>query len=225
MAFELNSVVPWGRTLGEYKKIFMLTKDDLDKKIISFGDGPASFNAEMNELGKKVTSIDPVYQFTAEQLSKRIDETSLEVITQTRKNADNFIWNTIKSIDELEQIRMQAMRHFLSDFEKGLAAKRYIPHSLPEPVPFGDDEFELGLSSHFLLLYSALGLQFHRDAIVEMMRICTEVRIFPIINLDAKTPEFLKQLLEILSENYRTEIKKVDYEFQKGGNEMLVIKR
>lgn len=225
MAFELNSVVPWGRTLEEYEKIFMLTKDDLDKRIISFGDGPASFNAEMNEREKEVISIDPIYQFTVDQLTKRIDETSLQVINQTRENEGNFVWDTIKSVNELQEIRMKAMRNFLLDFENGLVAKRYIPHSLPDKTFFANDEFELGLSSHFLLLYSMLGFEFHRAAIKEMMRICSEVRIFPILTLDAKVPEFLNELLEVLSQDYQTEIKKVPYEFQKGGNEMLVIKK
>jgi hypothetical protein len=225
MAFELNSVVPWGRTLEEYEQMFMLSKDDLDKRIISFGDGPASFNAEMNELGKEVISIDPVYQFTVNQLNKRIDETCLQVIKQTRENEGNFVWDKIKSVNDLQEIRMKAMRHFLLDFEKGLVEKRYVTHFLPDRTLFVNDEFELGLSSHFLLLYSTLGLEFHKAAIIEMMRICSEVRIFPTLTLNAKIPEFLNELLEVLSQDYSIEIKKVPYEFQKGGNEMLVIKK
>jgi hypothetical protein len=92
MAFELNSVVPWGRTLKEYQPMFALSDNDLSKRIISFGDGPASFNAEMLRLGKKVTSIDPLYRFSAPDVRKRIDETCLEVIGQMRANASNFIW-------------------------------------------------------------------------------------------------------------------------------------
>jgi hypothetical protein len=225
MAFELNSVVPWGRTFGEYEKMFMLTMDDLDKNIISFGDGPASFNEEMTEMGKAVTSIDPVYQFTTDQLKKRIDETCLEVINQTRLNESNFVWDAIKDVDDLQKIRMKAMKHFLLDYEKGLADKRYLAHALPDRTCFAGDEFGLGLSSHFLLLYSKLGFDFHIAAIREMMRVCSEVRIFPILTLDAKVPEFLPELLELLNQDYQTEIKKVPYEFQKGGNEMLVIKK
>ncbi len=225
MAFELNSVVPWGRTLAEYEKMFMLSEVDLNKRIISFGDGPASFNAEMNELGKKVISIDPVYQFTADQLNKRIDETCLQVIKQTRENEGNFVWDVIKSVDNLQEIRMKAMRHFLLDFEKGLNDKRYIPHSLPDKTTFADNEFELGLSSHFLLLYATLGLDFHKAALSEMMRICSEVRIFPILTLNGKIPDFLYALLDFLDKHYQTDVKKVPYEFQKGGNEMLVLKK
>ncbi|HWZ04587.1 MAG TPA: hypothetical protein VNX40_13310 [Mucilaginibacter sp.] len=225
MAFELNSVVPWGRTFGEYEKMFMLSSEDIDKRIISFGDGPASFNAEMAEMGKKVTSIDPIYQFTAAQIAKRIEETRAQVINQTRENERNFVWDAIKSVDDLEEIRMKAMGSFLLDFKKGYAEKRYISHSLPDKANFADNEFELGLSSHFLLLYPKLGFDFHLSAIREMMRICTEVRIFPILTLDVKLPDFFNELLDVLNQDYFTEIRKVPYEFQKGGNEMLVIKK
>lgn len=50
MAFELLSVVPWGRTLEEYKTMFTLSQEDLKKSIASFGYGPASFNFEMIKL-------------------------------------------------------------------------------------------------------------------------------------------------------------------------------
>ncbi|MDR3593619.1 hypothetical protein [Clostridium sp.] len=75
MAFELSTVVPWGRTLEEYKMMFALSEDDLKKSIASFGDGPASFNAEMKKLNYNVVSFDPVYAFTKEQLIGRIQET------------------------------------------------------------------------------------------------------------------------------------------------------
>ena len=68
MAFELSKVVPWGRTLEEYKTMFNLNNEDLKKSIASFGDGPASFNAEMTNLKNNVTSFDPIYKFTKQQL-------------------------------------------------------------------------------------------------------------------------------------------------------------
>ena len=50
MAFKLLAVVPWGRTLEEYKTMFTLSTENLQKSIASFGDGPASFNVEMTKL-------------------------------------------------------------------------------------------------------------------------------------------------------------------------------
>jgi hypothetical protein len=37
--------------------MFNLSNNDLDKNIISFGDGPASFNSELNNLGKIVLQL------------------------------------------------------------------------------------------------------------------------------------------------------------------------
>lgn len=224
MAFELNSVVPWGRTLKEYQQMFALSDNDLSKRIISFGDGPASFNAEMHRIGKQVISIDPLYRFSVDDIKKRIDETCLEVIGQMRANASNFIWKGIRNVEELQQIRMAAMSEFLLDFEQDREHTRYIDHALPDRTLFDDNTFELGLSSHFLLLYDNLELSFHLEAIAEIMRVCHELRIFPILNLDAKKPIFFDELLAILSRNFITDIQKVPYEFQKGGDEMLIIK-
>ena len=44
MAFKLNSVVPWGRNMNEYRLMFQLEDADMEKKIAGFGDGPASLN-------------------------------------------------------------------------------------------------------------------------------------------------------------------------------------
>jgi len=225
MAFELNSIVPWGRTFNEYRQMFNLTGDDIKRRIISIGDGPASFNAEMYAMGNTVTSIDLLYQFSADEISKRIDETCVEVIAQMRLNADKFIWNSIGSVEELQKIRMKAMSHFLRDFATGQSQNRYLNHAMPNSIAFNDDEFDLGLSSHFLLLYDSLGLNFHIESITEIMRICGELRVFPVLNLNAVKPLFLDELLNALSKSYNIGIEKVDYEFQKGGDEMLVIKK
>ncbi|WNN90803.1 hypothetical protein [Gloeocapsopsis dulcis] len=58
---KLNEVVPWGRTLEEYKLMFNLSEADLNTKIFGCGDGLASFNAEMTQLGYSVVSVDPIY--------------------------------------------------------------------------------------------------------------------------------------------------------------------
>ncbi len=224
MPFELKNVVPWGRTLEEYKTMFDLTHSDLNKNIISFGDGPASFNYEMTQLNKVVTSLDPIYQFSEIDLKKRIDETKDTVVKQMRENQENFLWTSIKNIDELEKIRMDTMSAFIADFEEGKKQGRYIYHELPATTNFTDQSFDLGLSSHFLILYSNLGLEFHLKSISEMLRICKEVRIFPLLNLNANKSEVLDGIIDEFDKNFRVSIEPVLYEFQKGGNKMLRIK-
>lgn len=223
MAFELSSVVPWGRTLEEYKAMFGLSLEDLKKSIASFGDGPASFNTEMTKLNNNVTSFDPIYQFTKEQLVNRIEETKDIVMKQTEENKDNFCWTTIKDLDDLEKIRMSAMSNFLSDFEKGKKEKRYIPHELPNRTDFPEKHFDIGLSSHFLLLYTKLGLDFHIKSIDEMLRICKEIRIFPILDLDAKESNVLEHIIQHYNNSYNISIVETKYEFQKNGDKMFVI--
>lgn len=225
MAYELSSVVPWGRTLEEYKTMFNLNEEELKKSIASFGDGPASFNSEMTELKNNVTSFDPIYQFGKEQILNRIEETKDIVMKQTRENKDNFVWTTIKDLDELEKMRMGAMYNFTEDFDKGREENRYIPHELPNKTTFSDKHFDIGLSSHFLLLYPNLGLDFHIKSIDEMLRICKEVRIFPILDLDAKESSMLKPIVDNYCKSYDVKIEKTNYMFQKDGDKMLIIRQ
>jgi len=225
MAFELKNVVPWGRNLDEYSRIFKLTDSDFTKRIISFGDGPASFNTEMTKLNRQVVSLDPIYQFTRDELKQRIAETKETILEQTRANTDKFIWTNIKNIKDLEQIRMDAMTQFIDDFELGKEQRRYIYHELPDATGYKDLSFDLGLSSHFLILYSQLGLDFHIKSISEMLRICKEIRIFPILNLNAVKSEVFDGIIDYFKLEFTLSIEFVDYEFQKGGNQMLSIKR
>ncbi|MBQ2406928.1 MAG: hypothetical protein II312_09735 [Lachnospiraceae bacterium] len=98
MAFQLNSVVPWGRNMEEYKSMFLLNEEDMKKKIVGFGDGPASFNFEAHCLGYDITSYDPIYQFRKEELEKRIEDVRGIVMQQMSENMDNYIWTKIKEI-------------------------------------------------------------------------------------------------------------------------------
>ncbi|MGL5258824.1 MAG: hypothetical protein ACRC7V_01820 [Lachnospiraceae bacterium] len=223
MAFMLSNVVPWGRTLGEYVEMFQLTELDLSKRIIGFGDGPASFNYEATQAGYNVTSLDIIYQFTQEQIADRIQETRDIVLQQTKDNAENFKWTKIKNLQELEKIRMGAMQLFLKDYEHGKQEKRYIYHELPTKTQFEDREFDIGLSSHFLLMYTNLGLDFHVKSIDEMLRICKEIRITPIVDLDGKPSELTKRIIHHYEKEYYVTIEVTNYEFLLKANQMLKI--
>jgi len=221
MAFELKNVVPWGRNLEEYKLMFNLSVEDLQKDIAGFGDGPASFNAELSRIGGRVVSFDPLYQFDKEQIKKCIEETKDLVIEQAKANQTNFVWKNIRDVEQLENIRMEAMNVFLDDFQP--SNEKYIVHELPNKTNFHEQSFDLGLSSHFLMLYEDLGVDFHIMSIQEMLRICREIRIFPLLNLNAEKSNILDEVIDYFSSGYKVEIVGVDYEFQKNGNEMLVI--
>ena len=47
MSVKLNDIVPWGRTMDEYQRMFGLSASGMAGGILGCGDGPASFNAEV----------------------------------------------------------------------------------------------------------------------------------------------------------------------------------
>ena len=65
-----------------------LTDNELKQKILGCGDGPASFNFECNSNGGNVTSSNPIYHMTKEEIEKRIDETYKDVLSRTERNKD-----------------------------------------------------------------------------------------------------------------------------------------
>ena len=203
--FTLDQVVPWGRSFDEYRRMFALTETDLGLRIVGCGDGPASFNAEATRRGARVVSCDPIYRWAAAQIRERIAATWDEVLDQTRRNAEEFVWgDTIRSVEELGHLRMTAMRRFLDDFEPGRVEGRYVAAELPA-LPFADAAFALALCSHVLFLYSGrLGEVFHHAAIREMCRVAAEVR---------------------MAAGYHVSLEPVPYEFQRGGNQMMRICR
>jgi hypothetical protein len=223
---KLDEVVPWGRTLEEYKSMFSLSEADLNTKILGCGDGPASFNAEMAELKHSVVSIDPLYQFSTEQIEQRVRATYEPIISQVKQNSSHYIWKNFRDADELGKARLNAMEIFLLDYEPGKVAGRYLHQSLPS-LEFADDQFELCLCSHLLFLYSEqLSLDFHIASVHELLRIAPEVRVFPLLKLDGKPSSYLELVMEELSnKGCSVQVKSVAYEFQKGGNQMLRISR
>lgn len=222
MAFHLADVVPWGRTFDEYAAMFSLDAADRARSILGCSDGPASFNAEAQQRNVKVVSADPLYQYSVPQIRKRIAETAPTIAGEIRSNIGDFVWDHFKSVDELVAARMSAMQVFLRDFSAGLDQGRYVPAELPN-LPFFDATFDLALCSHFLFLYSEQhDAEFHIQALEELCRVAHEVRIFPLLELSGAPSRHLPEVTDVLLAAGRVvTIERVDYEFQKGGNNMM----
>jgi hypothetical protein len=221
---KLDEIVPWGRTLAEYKLMFDLSETDLNKKILGCGDGPASFNTEMTQLGYSVVSIDPVYQFSTAQIEQRVRETYEPVISQVRQNPQRYVWKYFSDPDQLGQARLDAMTQFLADYETGKIAGRYLDRSLPN-IELPEAKFDLCVCSHLLFLYSEqLSLDFHLASIYELLKVSTQLRIFPLLSLDCQPSSYLEPVIQSLVQNgFDPQIHTVPYEFQQGGNQMLKI--
>ena len=223
---KLESVVPFGRSLDEYRKMFNLTNDDLRLNILGVGDGPASFNAELTAQRGNVISVDPIYAFDAEEIRRRFYAVVDGIMEQVNKTPNDWVWSYHSSPQSLRKNRENVTNVFSEDYSQHHDTGRYIQGSLPT-LPFSDNSFELALCSHFLFLYSdLLSYNFHEQSIREMLRVAQEIRVFPLITLMLERSSYIVRLHRVLEGvGYTAEIQKVDYELQKGGNEMLVVKR
>ena len=221
---NLSEVIPWGRSFDEYRRMFALTDDDLLGQILGVGDGPASFNAEATAMGHYVTSVDPIYAFSAEEIRSRIDGCYDSVIRQAAAEADRFVWTDFPNPEALGAARRAAMERFLADYDCGKAERRYISAALPR-LPFRSGQFELCLCSHLLFLYSArLDLAFHMESIKAMLHVAGEVRIFPLLDLDGRPSRHVEPVMDALRRGgWEPRVREVAYEFQRGGNQMMVV--
>lgn len=226
MAITLSKIVPWGRSYEEYAAMFDLSTVDLQRRILGCADGPAAFNAELSRRGGQIISVDPLYGFSANAIRRRISATYDDILTQVRQSQDDYVWTAIASVEELGQIRLQAMESFLADYETGKRAGRYVEASLPQ-LPFTDHQFELALVSHFLFLYSEhLSADFHMSSLRSLLRIASEIRIFPLLTLECTRSPYVNLVVDqLMRAGHTVTLETVRYEFQRGGNEMMVVRR
>jgi hypothetical protein len=120
MGLTLEQVVPWGRSLEEYIRMFALAPDDLRRHILDCAGGPASFNAEMTDQGHQVISCDPIYQFSATDIEQRIQDTWAILKDKVSAHQNDYVWDQFASPEALGAARLESMQQFLQDFPAGL---------------------------------------------------------------------------------------------------------
>lgn len=226
MVFQLDQVVPYGRSYAEYRRMFALTDKEMKGRILGVADGPSSFNAEATRAGYKVVSVDPLYDFSAQQIQHRIKQTFERVVQETRANAHQFVWKEFQNVEAVASARKKAMKTFIEDYPNGRHYGRYIPASLPM-LPFEDGQFDIAVCSHFLFLYSEqLDYRFHLAAMQEMLRVARQVRVFPLHTLANQPSPHVQPLIRALIElGFEVGTRHVDYEFQRGAHRMFVAGR
>lgn len=206
--------------------MFALTPADLSGRILDCAAGPASFNAELTSDGHEVISCDPLYSLTADEIRARIDATSGTMVANARAARNEFVWRDFTSPEHLGEVRMSSMQRFLTDFPEGLQEGRYLAQALPH-LDFHDVAFDLALCSAFLFTYSdQLSTDFHIAAIREMCRVASEARVFPLLKSYGGPSPNLEPVVDALRKHgYEAEIREVPYEFQRGGDKMLAVRR
>jgi hypothetical protein len=204
--------------------MFALGPADYSAGVLDCGGGPASFTAELAAAGFRAKSVDPLYALSGSEIQTRFEAAVEPLMNQVRATPDEWVWTFHRDIDDLCANRRAALGKFLEDFPSGLREQRYIQGGLP-CLPFGSHSFGLALSSHLLFLYSdTLSEDFHVRSILELCRVAAEVRVFPLLTLSREpSPHVTAVRAAVEAKGWSSEIVRVNYELQRGGNQMLRI--
>lgn len=204
--------------------MFALADEDLAGPILDCPGGAASFAAEARERGVSVVAVDPVYAAPSDWLAGHAVEEAVRGNRHTGSSVDSFVWTFFADLHDHLQRRTAAAAIFGRD----LAAHHstYVAGSLP-CLPFRDASFDLVLSSHLLFMYAdRLDEDFHIAAVCEMARVARrEVRVFPLISDAGTDTAGLVEAVRgaVTRRGYTTEVRPSHYEFQRGGDKMLII--
>jgi hypothetical protein len=143
--------------IAEYEVLFNLAPTDLTKKIVDFPAGLNSFTAEMVSKNLQVVACDPLYA------SDEIEKFSAVIL----KNV-------------VLPDRISILKQFYVDFTKEAGGHYYVSGNLPN-LPFANHQFDLMLSSFFFFSPESTA-ESCWDNLVEMLRVATEIRIYPLQN-------------------------------------------
>lgn len=213
-----------GRSWAEYLKMFDLDLEKLNgKKILDCAAGASSFTSFMSKKGYDVTAVDLLYNNDSEFLKNRCEEHLQALINALEGIEGQFVWSFFKNLEELKNHRMKSCSDFNNDYKKN-KGKNYLMADLTQ-LPFPDNTFHQVLCAHLLFIYDhRLDWNFHQRSVEEMIRVsCEEVRIYPLVKNKGKKSIFVDKLIQSLPDALETEIVTVDYQFRRGGNEMLRI--
>jgi hypothetical protein len=225
---DIDRVAFIGRTYDEYVRIFGLDDSLLRQgRILDCPAGAASFAAEADRSGSDVVACDILYDLPPDELIAKGERDIKLIHDKVGEVSHLYVWDYYRDREDLVALRTKALTQFAEDLKGGIAQGRYVKASLPR-LPFADDAFSVVLSGHFLFLYGdMLDLAFHKACLMELVRVSSgEVRIFPLCGLDAKPYRHLEEILAFLdSQGVNTEIRKVPFEFQRGANRMMSLRR
>ncbi len=221
---ELDRIIFIGRNFDEYLHMFGLSPKELQGlRILDCPAGACSFTAHANQQGIDVTACDIAYAHDVDNLRKKGINDIVYSASVLEKTKEKYVWDYFKSVKELSHVRRVALEDCTSDMLR--RPERYHFVTLPT-LPYKDNEFDLILSAHFLFMYAdRLSYEEHVQTVNELIRVAKkEVRIFPLVDLHGQRYLHLDELIdELKQKNLKVREEKVNYEFQKNANSMLVI--
>jgi hypothetical protein len=225
---RLDHIVTIGRRFFEYNSIFLLDEfDPFAEKVLDVGGGVSSFTYEAVERGFEVMSVDPIYAFDHYKLKRKCEEDIEYTIRNLEKTLHRLNWGKpIENFEHLRQTRRSCYMMFLDDFKEN--RWRYLDAQFPYTPFIVRDNFTISLVSHLLFIYdSHISYDTHVSIIKEILRVTSkEVRIYPLINLNFKTSEFVGRIMkDPVFAGVTFELRPTEYMFLSGADMMMVIKK
>lgn len=220
----MRKLVLWGYGIEDYREMFALSQEDTYTKILEFGCGPSAVNSQQTLEGHQIVSCDPLFVLDKDTLSSKTRMIFAQMADEIRHAQAQFDFSRNGTLDNLLVERQKGLQHFFADYEQGKAEGRYLGVT-DYQLPFADFSFDFVLVSHYLFAdLDDQNTDFHLNVTRELARVGKEVRIFPLIDSEGKTSEFLGPvLLGLQQENYGIEVREVDFHLHQSGNAMLRI--
>lgn len=224
MTVDLGRTLFSARPLAEYRAMFALTDQDLSGQLLDCPGGAASFTAEVCAAGSEATAVDVAYQHPPAELAALARSEAERGNGYLAGNASRYVWSYFHDLTGHDQARRDAAEGFARDITA--RPQRYLAAALPH-LPFEDRSFDLVLSGHLLFTYTdRLDSAFHLQALLELVRVTrAQVRVFPLLEHTGRTDEQLLDHLraQLAESGIDSEVRPVSYEFQRGGNQMLLL--
>ncbi|GGD73864.1 methyltransferase domain-containing protein [Paenibacillus nasutitermitis] len=199
--YEQIGVAVTCRGFDEYVRMFDLPEHELEAgEILDIAAGGSSFTADIDDRGFRAVAADPRYALEPAVL---FAEAEAEIALSTAKLealADLYDMSFYGNMANHRAGREMSLRRFIAHYgDHETRSRCYAPGSLPN-LPFADQRFSLVLCSHFLFLYEEqFDYMFHKQAVLEMMRICRpggSIRIYPLVSLKLEKYPHMELLLE-----------------------------
>ena len=222
----LGDIIVTARPFDEYLAMFDLRPADLSTATaLDCPAGASGFAAGARAIGCEVTACDPLYTGMTShgELVARARRDTAFGNQYVADTPDTYVWGFFRDLDDHLSRRMAAVDAF--DRDRIANPDRYVMGALPH-LPFGDDAFDLVLSSHLLFVYpDHFDAEAHLDGVLELARVASgEVRMFPLVDTTTRPWPGLEDLRRALSaRGHATDVRDVPYEFIRNGDAMLVI--
>ncbi|WP_226665264.1 class I SAM-dependent methyltransferase [Metabacillus litoralis] len=227
--YEQKGVAMTCRSFKEYQDMFMLDEHLLKTgKVLDVASGASSFISELNKNGYKGIAVDPLYHLSVDEMVQFGEKEMLIANEKLETIKDSLAWDYYRNLTQHKEIRNQSFQQFIESYtlERG---KTYISAALPN-LPFADDSFSLILCNHFLFLYqNQFDLEFHKQALKEMIRVLKKggtMRIYPLVGFKNELYPHLDTLLkEIKTNNIHFELHNTNFRFLPNATHFLQINK